>query len=370
MLKALFGTRALILSRIAGGQHMNHQYIPYYVHTQRGVVNIANVIPTDFVYEYKTNKMFEVRGIKKSNICKLYKVKYSDGRTSIHPAHEPIYTGRILAPIGKVHSCNNNVLDNILDEFETYAVEFNMYHEMKPLMPDPYIAGALLMYGDFTIDEVNLPLHNYTTFQEIMYKYQLESYGIPKGSTVTFKRVGTDEDSSPLTWKEFFCNTYAFPCNKNHNSPIIPSEYKYASLNDRMQFIRGAFDAGYREKHFPDSVGLVNDSRQRLYELQKMLWSVGVNSRLDQYKHIEGNNDKSHRLELVGVHEGYPGVFYELDSILTCFKNDYTLIKHHPVCRLYIRSITECGTGYVYNLELEDKNIVYITGDFLPRVSL
>jgi hypothetical protein len=252
-------------------------------------------------------------------------------------------------------------LKKILNVIEHECISiFPIYYDklMDTLIPDPYISGALITYGDYSSEYINLPSKNYMANQVLHNQYFLE-YGNKLGENIiTYKSIGDPPDQL-VTWKEFFPNSEV-PCDD-----IIPLEYRRASMNDRWKFIRGAFDNGYDPNTFPDSCSISNVSEERLESIQKILWSIGVPSVVS----YDANLKDQYHLDVKGEACNHPAMFYSIEFVEKMIEDKKTL--RCPVCffKLKIQSIELYADGYSKSLVLDIPRIPYLTSNFLPRVS-
>lgn len=342
----------------------NVKYYPINIPTQRGIIELKDIVPGDYVFEYKSSEPIKVIDIPKPTKSKIYKVTYSDGTTQYVNDSDYIYTGTSIVPVYSVST------DTTFNDIRCYPIKYNN-KVYSPLDPDPYIAGAFLIYGDYEDEFINLPSYMTGINEVFAHKYSVEydMDHINDVSKMYFKRIG-DIDNKTITWKEFF--------NGEDINKIIPNKYAYASIKDRVQFIRGVFDTGYLLKIFrDDTVGIVNKSEERLKELQKILYSLGIISKVSYDTAIDPGNNNNYKLEIGGMHHGYPGFTYLINNIEHLLKCDNELISYIPPFSISLNKISlmydissSDRKGYVGNLILEKPNIMYVADNFLPRISL
>lgn len=343
--------------------------IPIIVLTSKGFKDIRNLVPGDIVYEYKTNKEFEVKKLEKREIGNLYNVEYTDGRSGIYSENELLYTG-------------DNIIDIIsaLDikefpEIHLYPFE-NIVIKEKPFV-DPYLAAIFIMYGDYELDEISIPLDiSKNLCFDILYKYHMETYIDSNKNKVFF----TYEYSiSKITWKEFFGdNLYMYIISKQITSPFIPNEYMFSFVLDRWKFIRGVFDTGYDIKLFRDKVAIYHWSKDRLEWISRMLWSLGITCKI-VYDPFGATESKPYVLTITGKFDCYPGFFYNGKYIMNhLFNSDSFYAKHndHEMKIKSIKQITDVSkliqidTNDTCNIILDKPKVLFITDNFLPRVSI
>lgn len=347
-----------------------NEYIPIHVYTQRGLVEISDIYPGDYVYEYGTSNMIEVLNIEYISDSHISEVKYNDGRSQIYQNTELFFTGKMITRL-------YNAFDKgKVAQIHMYPTKFNSRNITTKLFPDPYIAGALIIHGRYDTRYINLPLDRSAADQLFAHKYNLDFADLLEDNTTFYAWNGTDR-SQAITWKEFFPNYDFFATSGKIYSPVIPNEYLFSSINDRWKFIRGVFDIGYSQDIFPDSVGIAHWSEDRLKAVQIMLWSLGIASRITYDPDMTLARGREYRLDVIGSYDGYPGFFYDVDAIRKNIRNDHELSRQIYPFQLEVKSIgpyisngVTINTGSMRNLLLEKSYALYITDNFLPRPSL
>jgi hypothetical protein len=349
--------------------------IPITVQTQRGTIAIEDINIGDMVYDYKTGKKIEVLDLEVTEKSDVYEIVYSDNRKGYYHYHEPIFLGDGVSNICtllKMH--DKSFMDDPINpkiyrgNIKQYPIDYNLDMLISPLSPDPYIAGALIIYGNYESEYINLPLDKDAANNLFAHKYQLNYAEKLDKNTVYFAYNGTSR-TKVITWNEFFPLYNFYGKSKNKGDPIIPLEYLRASINDRWQFIRGVFDIGYSKYTFPDEIGISHSSRKNLRTVQDVLWSLGILSIINYNPNLRDIGDRVWHLTIVGEMDGYPGFFYNYDSIEHVIQNDTRVDKLHKDFILQIQLIRKYCKAYSTNLVLETPNAVYLTGDFLPRIS-
>lgn len=350
--------------------------IPVQIQTRNGIIPIEKATVGDIVYEYKSGKELEIKQIIQSDIDDVYKIKYTDGRISCHMYSDLVFTGDIITDVKTLlnrdqYSLKRNPEHNsrsYVGNIVQYPMEYK-YPISTPLFPDPYITGALLTYGEFNDPYINLPLDRRSADQLFAHKYHL-NFADKLGNNKVYFRFDGNSGDQLITWNEFFPHYDIYATSRNSFSPMIPIEYTRASLNNRWQFIQGVFDIGYSIDMFPGSVGIAHINEIKLLEIQKMLLSIGVLSKISYDPNLPLAQGRNYRLDIIGKYDGYPGFFYDINNIERALLNDTRLIKHDPDFKLQMSSIEWLTMGYIYNIVLDQPNMLYMTDNFLPRVSL
>lgn len=345
-----------------------NNYIPVMIHTQRGIIDIKDVVSGDMVYEYKSNKKVKVLGGGYSKIKKIYQVNYTDSRIGIYTENDNIFDGN------KIISIESALLMKTFHEIIPYPFEYDDQYERPN--PDPCVAGALIIHGRYDTPYINLPLDRSGINQLFAHKYNLDYADYLEDNTTFYQYNGCTKDT-PITWKEFFSKYDFYSTSKRKDSPLIPEEYIKASLIDRKKFIRGVFDVGYNADMFPDNVGIANPHEYRLKEVQRILWSIGILSNISYDPNLPYAKGRIYRLDIIGSYHGHPGFFYDINNIRNMIQNDNRWHQTINSFQMKIQSIEPIHTngytvenGVMYNIICERPNVLYMTADFLPRVSL
>lgn len=367
-----------------------NQLVDSKVMTNRGSVKILDLNPDDIVYEYNTGNPIRIRGITKCEPQPIYEILYTDGRSMKIPEYEMIYTGK---DIHQLHLLKDIMDSFMFDEIRPCVIDFNHGNVVNPLRVDPYIAGALITYGDWDIPYINLPLWKPEIADYFCNTNIVEYGGIISASKVLFTwRTGYPSSSHLITWDDFFpyqCYSVA----KRLDYDMFPIEYVTACLRDKMKFIRGIFDVGYDNNISPENISIYHHSEFRLKEIQKILWSVGILSRVVYSPDmIHANSWKisenmKWRLDILGDSRISPAIFYDINNIEHFVNYYYDDIYGENLKRvrfipksvnitprfdlsLKIEKIQACiGSGYMYNIVTEYPCMVYVTDNYLPRVS-
>lgn len=287
----------------------------------------------------------------------IYRLHYSDGRSSLHSLDDLIYTKQGKYPI-------KSLIQNFIPlEIDFYPVKYR--HILREnINPDPYITGTLITYGDLDNQYVNLPLGLVRANSYFSHKY-LVDYGMKMEKNLVF--FSFIHSKEIITWKDFFFDKLKDETLKYHH---IPFYMKRATVEDRWQYVRGVFDVGYSEDIFSKSeCGIGHFNKSNLEEFQLMLWSLGVSSSIEKIE-WDNMNRFRYRLLLNESSDRFPEFFYNISLIEKMIVNRTTIIKYpYPVPSVRLTGITVEGEGAYRELIL-DKPSVYIQSDFLPRVSL
>lgn len=332
--------------------------------TTKGSKCIHDLVPGDKLYEYWTSNLLEVQDIIQSKIQTIWKITYSDGRSTLGIGSTPVLYGDKIVPLKE--AANRGKFPPI----DTFAIDYNKEEIVDPLFPDPYSAGALLTYGDYADECINLPIHGICEPNNfIRFMHNSEIAQVLGKDKIYFSWKHTSEEKC-ITWKEFFSKYKSAVVSLDSVDPIIPIEYKRASITDRRKFIRGVFDVGFSKDVTPDCVATLNSTEFKLREVQEILWSLGVLSKIIYNPMIPLLRGMNYRLEIIDKYKNYPGFFYSVGDIRRILDNDNRICSRDQDFRLKIIKIEKFNQGYTYEVVLNKKNAVYTTANFLPRVSL
>lgn len=354
---------------------INNTISTYVETTKHSSVPIQDLIPGDKLYEYKTNNLLEVQRVKKLPHDVIWEIAYNDGRLSYISSSDLIYTGHsICKMIPAIDKCLiRDRFDNSpvqLSIIKQYPVEFIKDQLVDTLNPDPYIAGALLIHGDFDDEYINLPMDRESADNHFAHRYNLDFSEMKVGNNRCYYQYNGAPKSEAIKWVDFFKGHRIYATTKCMEDPIIPFCYTRSSMTNRWKFIMGAFDIGYSQKLFPETVSISANDEYRLVLVQRMLCSMGILSKVSYDGSINDKIGRCYRLDIVGSYDTFPGFFYDIDHINRILQNHNRKFNFEPTFELRIESIKKYTEGYMYNIELNKPNAIYIDSNFLPRISL
>ena len=328
------------------------------IQSLRGDLSIFDITYGDMVYNIH-GKEVKVIGDKYYKKAEVYRVHYNDGRSSLHLLKDFLHTdyGRMVLK----DLINKSIKPNVT----LYQIPYGT-RSRDILIPDPYVQGALLSYGDTNKEFINLPIGRNKVYPHLMNKYQMTYAELPIKDSLAFFRYQGNNSHTAITWREFFYlddNLFA-------RDGSLPLKIKRATINDRWQFVRGAFDIGYDPSLFnEEQCGICHKSLAPLMRVQSLLWGLGINSTISE--DVKDNQFKwRYRLAILGDATTFPNNFYNIDNRETMITNRTSVVKY-PMSpfQLKIKKITLDGERQYRELIL-DRPSVYIDIDFLPRISL
>lgn len=367
---------------------IDYNFITCRVHTQRGLVFMDELLPGDTLYEYGTGNPHKVVQLVKLNPVQLYNLNFTDGRNLTVREDEIIFNG-----VNKI-----NLYDLMYHyNFPSYPLyEFNPKEKLfERLNPDPYMLARFLIYGNYDYEYINLPLKMFKKVPETLeYKYNIEAdLSSDKDGIVLFKYRNTDHY---VRWEEFMKLNYVDPLHipeklfdtyvisRRVDSNIFPKEYINGSISDRAKMVQGIFDFGYDKDIYPYTVVITNKNKDRLNEVKKLLWSLGIPSKIE---HVTRN---MYKLSILGPLKDYPGFFYYINNIESMIKSSDTYHKlnfkkpHGFEMKIqYIESLINDKSIPIetrvmhrmyenasYGILLDKPKVLYVTENYLPKVSL
>lgn len=327
------------------------------VYTQRGLIYMEDVLPTDFVYEFNSGKQLQVLSIHKHLSNKLLEVTFDDGRVQIVDSANIIYNPRHLNGIKEIfHYLPNEKYPYI----PCKELDFNTNRPIFGSMP--YIAGAFLIYGDTDDPYVNIQ-HGHYPRTDWMIESNLAASKTMNGRNKTYYENAFT--SKPLKWDDLIPEIML---KSDTVCKYIPDTYFYGSIQDRWNLVRGIFDAGYDTYMFPNNVGILHWSESKLIEVKELLLSLGVLSRISTIN-LDGTH--KYRLDVIDNNNLNPKFFY-YDKYITHMIN----VAAHGYLSTFeishITNISECKYGSVNHrsviveITTSQKNAIIIGEHFLP----
>jgi len=347
-----------------------NKYHEIKVLTSKGIKSTNKLYPYDKLYDYLSDEYLIVKKVIPIKYDLICNVIYDDNRSQLIGYDDFTYIGN-----GYISQLNED-LNWIRNNIELKEFKFN--DSYNPMIPDPYIAGILLVYGDQSNEYISLPSDIVNGNNVFAYKYKVDYANILENNKVYFAYIN-DLDKR-ITWEEFFPNYIFYAKTHNKKDPIIPYEYQFASLNDRKQFIRGIFDVAYDKDYFQYNDTIIHEDENVLKEIQKILYSLKIPSRINYTPYYKFPEDKypsqmkynrNYTLEIIANKNNYPGFFYYVDYIKNMiYNNQNEIIPINKDYRYKIKEIKPIGPGVLDNIILDKKNAVYVTDSYLPRISL
>jgi len=106
--------------------------------TNKGIKKISEVNIGDYVYEWRTSRLLEIKDIWMMNYENMYEITYSDGRVEFLTSNEALYLDDILSP-RHFPSCECKVTGDF--PLHLFPVIFDSRHFKRSNNLHPYDAG-------------------------------------------------------------------------------------------------------------------------------------------------------------------------------------------------------------------------------------
>lgn len=343
--------------------------VSYKVKTTKGDIPVEKINIGDKVLSYYTGEELEVKDVVKSELSEVWNVFYTDGRMARYCSDSLIYTGDTIRFF---KDCINEPdLHKIFKPLNQYQINFNNDTVKDQLNPDPYLAGALYVYGDFDDEYVNLPITASEGIRLFINKYLFDDKILEDPISLENHRIHfrSSKTNELITWKEFFPIKYLeYPLTYTR---LIPNEYMYSTVKNRIQFISGILDVNFRDDIFHTNPGVVNSSKFVLEQVQSMLHSLGVISLIRYDPSISKFKGYDYRLDIMRTSNQWPAFFYSIKNIETLIRETDTMGNEGPNFSVLPKMIQrKVSSGYTYNLVLDKPGQLYLSSNYLPRVSL
>ena len=353
----------------------HNSYVPIKVITTKGIKEISHLRPGDQLYRYQDGKPITITDTFTKPTGEIYRLHYNDGRSVICQEGDVVHLGFCRnMPIQKIDECDNLKqlhmrkfqLPEPLRCESPVELDFKRFPINK--LPDPYVAGALFTYGAYDDPYMRLPEWTWRVNGVLANKYQME-YAQDLSVSGWYYFSYCNSGYQKITWHDFFPGHTFFAKDKCFMSDMVPEEYRYGSILSRWQYLHGAFDAGYDHKVFPDEVGIVHWSKERLEVVQWIMWSLGITSEIVYLPNVD--KERPYQLTVTGKYAGYPGFFMNPDQIARMINYETRQLGAEATKCLEIVGFERLGQGFTANIKTDGQPAtVYYTDNFLPRVSL
>lgn len=333
----------------------NSELIPVFNHKSgKRVIRNGDIQVGDFVFN-RPGYPVEVAGVYPQGLLDEYEVELEDGRKLICGAGH-LWTYRSC-------SDNNNwrtsTVETLMEQINQnsggirYVIPMNQPVQWPDAKLDvhPYVLGAFLASGLFCSSELSLDLN--------------EEFVVSKCSAL----LGLDfrKDGNAVQTRDvFFGDCEALP-GKDCCDVFIPDCYKYGSVSQRWQLIQGLFDShGCISQDSRFDLSFCSKSLQLLRDVQYVLYSLGISSRIMISERSVGTNKPCHEL-LVYADNSDKFKFFTLPRKLE-LSYDARMFESSikPVNTIGIRGIRKLNTqSEMTCIFLKDDEHLYQAGDFI-----
>ena len=329
------------------------EMIDYNVYTRTAIKNINDIAYGDEVINYGSSKLMKVIALEQTINSPSYIVTYNDGRKVIFSESEYIFTSSGILTINE-HPENFNIPTCVFN---------NNYIILKT---DPYALGGLFAYGDYNDEYINLPTYSYHIINHMCNKYNISTI-LAEGSIV--KVYFTDIMGNKIKWNDYLKNvfrcTYFEKIDTNFMIRNIGRIMTMSSLNIRRQFISGIFDASPYQ-YSGENIELHLEDECRLKVISNILNSYGILNRIEYLPNDQGCD---YTLFIEGSYKHKPEFFYNLQKIYVNIDSNNKILNHDSINTWQIKSIKKDVDRYMLKLIFEEPNQIFISDNFIPRVS-
>lgn len=258
------------------------------VYKETGKTTIGELQVGDQIYG-SDGKLCNVVEIHPQGVTDVYKVEFSDGRVlNTHPEHLWKVKGR-KHPLSTIEMLNNGIYYSHKKSGKTYKFQIEQCSEVdypeKELPIHPYILGCLLGDGTMTTRTPKIAssdIEILESFEELLPDYEL-NYDNSTTNNHTIKYIGEERMFVKRRvkgdfWARFnplFKKIEALGLNVNCRNKFIPEIYKYGSIEQRYELVRGLMDTdGSINKS--GSIEFSNTNFQLVQDLAEVLRSLGI----------------------------------------------------------------------------------------------
>ena len=362
---------------IAGGRQIQKELPDYEtLITPKGKVCISDLKIGDTVYG-KDGKETFVLGVYPQGVKPIYRMTLLDGRT-IDCGHEHLWEVFKKNRTKKIMSTKELIDFGIKTKHTRSGFNYNFYiDEVQPVqfskkeLPiDPYILGALVgdggcTMGTNTINTIDEEIIN--KFKEKLpdYEFKPESYtykGVTQNCKHTIVYRGKKQmfNKNPLNQELIKLGLKIKSYKK-----FIPEVYKWSSVEDRYELIRGLFDTdGSINKK--GSIEFKTSSKILAEDVMWVLRSLGIKCQLGitdvRNTKMKMPNNKSYTCNKL-----YYRVYVNTDKPIFNLTRKLEKLKIKKTTnRVGIESIEYIGEHSATCITVDNEDSLYLTKDFIP----
>lgn len=271
-----------------------------------GYIRNGDLKVGDLVYN-RFGKSIVVSSIHPQGLRTVYRVTLTDGR-ELNCARDHLWTYKTRAgngaknwrtatteelmskPLAKLHKNGRIAYDYVLPQNE--AVE----RKAKEYYLDPYVLGAFIGNGLFTNKAFEFSSNDTDTVCHLIQLLGMQAKKNPNNYSWHFiKGVWGIGDA----WAQTSELLYEVPelIGLKSDEKFIPDSYKFGSISQRWALIQGLFDTdGSISGDSRYNVHYSTASKHLAYDVQEVLWSLGIMSSIQSYSN-KRNWNKSQTTE-------------------------------------------------------------------------
>lgn len=356
------------------------------VMTPNGSINIGDIKKGAKVFG-KDGKVTTVTGVYPQGLKDIYRFTFSDGR-QVDAGLEHLW--EVIEKDKTKILTTKQILDNgyrYQHLRSGYSYRYKLpnikpvEYSIKALPIHPYILGAMLGDGVCT---TNTPVicsseqFIINKFKQLLpnYEIKLDPYKgkVNKAVKHTIKYVGTDKYKT--NYKNSVCGAnplyrelQALGCNKTCYEKSIPAIYKYGSIEQRFELIKGLMDTD-GSINVNGSIEFMSVSKQLAEDVVYVLRSLGIRCQ------IEASTSKIGKEVIMpqDTKYTYKNIYYrvyirtdvEIFSLPRKLnrQRSYKSTKRNNVSIVDITKLSEQHTATCITVDNEDK--IFLTRDFIP----
>ena len=343
----------------------------------------GDLVVGDYVYN-RLGKPVKVTGVYHRGLQDLYEVILSDGRSLITDAShlwtymqskgkntENTYTNSTK----ELYDRGVNIIHKPTGKAKhKYYIPMNeaVEYPERTLAVDPYVMGVFIGNGCMTSSQLILSSDDEEVVCKVAsnlggcsYKRNPNNYSWTFPLNETLGRVKSKQTKDVFG---LFDEVY----NKTSSDKRIPSDYVYASVNDRWALIQGLFDT---DGHISDkdggryNISFTSVSLDLIKDIQRVLYSLGVASTYNVSRHATDEHIAQYRLNVKSSNSNKDRLFSLTRKVEIANKaksinesksrkKDYTFVAITDIKKLDYQGHTTC-------IMVDDEEHLYQAGDFV-----
>lgn len=349
---------------------MKKQILNLSVLTNRGILDIGDILPGDYVYNSFDGHPMLVKEIHLLPLGSIYRVNYSDKRIMLyHDSQSIIYD--------TYHHYKNNTVSinytspdllmthtNISSHIEQYQIDLsdNSNNIFNLDIIDEYIIGPLLMYGDINDIYVNLPKKLFNNIDE---EYIDSSCKYITGAIIYDDKVyfRSSYHTTRLCWYDLLNSAIYANIRKNNSITDILSSYLYTSVSTRSRLVKSIIKTGiYKIDEYSKNVIIHISPNITLTQIfRNIMISLGINA---EYVFIINGN-----LNLLSIkfRNSKEFIYYCMNGYI--FETPYSNYKGFTSIKSIIK-VSEQRYSYQLLLHGNDRFGCFLTSNMIPIISI
>ncbi len=309
------------------------------------------------------NGTAKVIQIHPQGVVDTYRIRFSDGAETVCTA-DHLWMSRVSRVPDSDKVRTTAEIKRLIDVERKNVfiplcspIEFDREVEL-PIKP--YMLGVLIGDGYLCRYTITITKGDMEVFDRIREDgYSLTNYcGNHPERTPEYGVKDFKEEKKWLTEKKLRCKGY---------KKYIPNEYKYASIQDRIDLIQGLMDTdGYADKH--GNCSFSTTSKRLANDVQWIIRSLGgrakITSKIPSYTRKDGTKKKCRRAYIVHVRMPDNSILFSLPRKKK--RCEVTYKRKHPQGQgRRIASILWDGEKECQCITLDNEQGLYLTRDFI-----